>query len=531
LQKILERLSAYSFQLSYMPGKSLVLADFLSRAPRDDDSELDRIMPIVFQAQSSPVVYELESLSTSVGDTAFYTLPPPDKIVTRSYAKKMNIAIPPLHKPKPTPRPRTNAPSVAPPQAVSTVDTQTQLNREHGLPVTQPRPPVVPPTMTIGAIPLVRPSIPTKNKSQKPARVLDEPRLVDSTTQPELVEEYSEDVLELLTKPRQLIDKIEGTYTKHVPDQASLNKVLRSIKRKVIRDYNLPIEAQKLSCAQQTSPHFKSIYDYLVHDILPADKKAARIVVIKSEQYVTFNGILFRIFFPSNSDNYCFQLAVPEKYIDTIIGQHHGSGLLLGHGGCTRTYLTIRKNFFFPAMFQRIVAYIQSCNRCQQIKGKRDTARTFHERIPANFDPFETISLDFKSMPTSPAGYRHLMVVTCSMTRFVVCVPLKTVDAPTVCEALIQKVITLFGVPSIIVSDAAASLTGHLVELLCTTLGIQQKLVSVLNHGSLLAERQIKSLLGPNLCPQLFTHIIRLLVLTLEVILHFTYYSCGNQQI
>jgi hypothetical protein len=97
-------------------------------------------------------------------------------------------------------------------------------------------------------------------------------------------------------------------------------------------------------------------------------------------------------------------------------------------------------------------------------------------------------------MPTSPTGYRHLMVVTCSMSRFVVCIPLKTVDAPTVCEALIQKVVTLFGVPSVIVSDATASLTGHLVELLCSTLRIQQKLISVLNHGSLLAECQIKSI-------------------------------------
>jgi hypothetical protein len=145
-------------------------------------------------------------------------------------------------------------------------------------------------------------------------------------------------------------------------------------------------------------------------------------------------------------------------------------------------------------MFQRIVAYIQSCNRCQEIKGKRDTVRTFHERIPENFEPFETISLDFKSMPPSPSGYRHIMVVTCSRTRFVVAVPLKTLDAPTICEALIQKVITLFGVPSVIVFDAAASLTGHLVDLLCSTLGIQQKLIYVGNHGSLLAERQIKSI-------------------------------------
>ena len=90
----------------------------------------------------------------------------------------------------------------------------------------------------------------------------------------------------------------------------------------------------------------------------------------------------------------------------------------------------------------------------QELKGKADMVRTFHEHIPQNFEPFEEIiSLDFKSMPPSPTGFRHLMIVACAMARHVIGVPLKSTDAPTVCEALIQKVLTVFGVPSVIVSE------------------------------------------------------------------------------
>ena len=74
------------------------------------------------------------------------------------------------------------------------------------------------------------------------------------------------------------------------------------------------------------------------------------------------------------------------------------------------------------------------------------------------------------------------MVVCDEITRFVVCVPLKSLDAETICEALIQKVFSIFGPPSCLITDAAASLTGKLLTLLCDTLHIDKKVISVENH-------------------------------------------------
>jgi hypothetical protein len=52
IQKLLERLSEYSFKLAYIKGSDLVLSDFLSRAPIDDDKEFDRILPVAFSADA-----------------------------------------------------------------------------------------------------------------------------------------------------------------------------------------------------------------------------------------------------------------------------------------------------------------------------------------------------------------------------------------------------------------------------------------------------------------------------------------------
>lgn len=147
-----------------------------------------------------------------------------------------------------------------------------------------------------------------------------------------------------------------------------------------------------------------------------------------------------------------------------------------------------------PNMFERINNYVKACMRCQQFKGKPDRLRPFHTRIPDSYRPFDRISLDFKTMPTSHTGYRHLMVICDEITRFVICAPLKSLDAETICEALIQKVICIFGPPSCLVTDAAASLTGKLLTALCATLTIDRKVISVENHGSLHTERHIQTL-------------------------------------
>ena len=353
---------------------------------------------------------------------------------------------------------------------------------------------------------------PDKDKSQ-PKRLcpprLGEPRLVDREQPTELPsahvpisipkvpitiqEEYQDPTPEMLTEPKPLISKIDQIISGHIPQQREIERVMQFIKKKIIRDYNLPFDVQKFTLAQQASPTLKPVYDCLAYNILPSQSRAAKSVQMKAEQYLLCNGILFRIFFPYNSEDFLLQLAIPEEFIDPLIGRYHDS-LLSSHQGCVRTYLTMRKNFYFPNMFERITAYIQACTRCQQFRSKTDNLRPYHPRVPTRFCPFETLSLDFKSMPTSPTGFKYIMIVCCQMTRFLVCVPLKTLDAETICEALIQKVITLFGIPSVLVTDAATSLTGKLLTLLCTALGIEQKVISVQNHGSLHVERHIQTI-------------------------------------
>ncbi|XP_072179729.1 LOW QUALITY PROTEIN: uncharacterized protein [Diadema setosum] len=483
LQKLILKLSEYSFKIAYKKGTELVLADFLSRIPSDKHAEIDHVVPISFSLVDN---HDLDHLNPTQ---------PAERPVTRASAKKMGISVPNLYPDRPKTNNHNNIDTDTAPPPEPIITPAPNKNTPHSHEPANQRsaldtPPDLPPTTTHFA-----PHDHNRPNTQKPtpkAPKETEPRLVDKQNESPCTQTYRDVPPDLFTAPKPLISNVEQIVAPHIPKQHDIDKVLDLIKRKIIRDYNLPIDIRRLKTEQETSPFFKPIYDFLAHDILPSDKKAAKTIQLKAEQYILCDGVLFRLFF-DKTDDFKLQLAVPESLTDVIISQYHDN-LLSNHQGTMRTYLTIRRNYYMPQMFDRVQNYVKACLRCQQFRGKPDKLRPFHTRVPDSYRPFYRISLDFKTMPTSATGFRHLMVICDEITRFVICAPLRTLDAETICEALIQKVICIFGPPSCLVTDAAAALTGKLLTTLCTALNIDRKVISVANHGSLQVERHIRTL-------------------------------------
>ena len=59
----------------------------------------------------------------------------------------------------------------------------------------------------------------------------------------------------------------------------------------------------------------------------------------------------------------------------------------------------------------------------------------------------QDLSIDIKTMPQAYGGYHLLLVITCDQTNFTIAVPLRDQTVQTVAEALIYRVIYLFGSP------------------------------------------------------------------------------------
>ena len=104
----------------------------------------------------------------------------------------------------------------------------------------------------------------------------------------------------------------------------------------------------------------------------------------------------------------------------------------------------------------------------------------------------QDLSIDIKTMPQAFGGYHLLLVITCDQMNFTIVVPLRDQQTQMIPEALIYRVIYLFGPPRQIVCDEAAEFTLAIIQTILTMLNCRLKVISPYNHGSSKCERQIK---------------------------------------
>ena len=97
-------------------------------------------------------------------------------------------------------------------------------------------------------------------------------------------------------------------------------------------------------------------------------------------------------------------------------------------------------------------------------------------------------------MPIASGGYQYLLVITCVQTNFTIVTPLRNRDAQSVAEALIYRVIYLFGPPRQVICDEATEFTSHIIQAILHMLNCKMKVISPYNHGSSKVERQIKTI-------------------------------------
>ena len=106
----------------------------------------------------------------------------------------------------------------------------------------------------------------------------------------------------------------------------------------------------------------------------------------------------------------------------------------------------------------------------------------------------QDLSIDIKTMPQAFRGYHLLLVITCDQTNFTIAVPLRDRTTQTVAEALIYRVIYLFGPPRQIICDEAMEFSSAIIQAILCMLNCRLKVISPYNHGSSKCERQIQTI-------------------------------------
>ena len=89
------------------------------------------------------------------------------------------------------------------------------------------------------------------------------------------------------------IDTPLSIIHKHIPRQSDIDKIVRNIETCVIHGLELPIQAQDLIKAYQTSTCFCDIYQYITDGKLASSSKVQNCIRAKALNYVVINNFLF----------------------------------------------------------------------------------------------------------------------------------------------------------------------------------------------------------------------------------------------
>ena len=281
----------------------------------------------------------------------------------------------------------------------------------------------------------------------------------------------------------------ENLIHKFLPSQADIDKILKIIQRKVLRDTHLPVEFKEIQVGYLQSPYFIDLYQYLLQNKLQSSKAAIKKLEALSEKYVLLDSILFRIY----PEKETAVLAIPEMCTDKIITLYHKS-LFTGHQGLIKTYLTMSDKFITPNLIHYLRSYIKGCHIYQLSRNEKPPPRHLQTRINPNYVPMSRLSMDLKVMPRLHKGHRYILCIIDEVTNFLVTVPIFQARSEEIGEALLENVITKYCIPEYIIMDQDSTFMSSLMTYLFHRLDIKIKTIAPYNHQSLQVEHGIKSL-------------------------------------
>ena len=278
---------------------------------------------------------------------------------------------------------------------------------------------------------------------------------------------------------------------KYLPKQVDLDKVVKQVHQKLLRQLHFPTTMKDMQAAYLSSPFFKDIYVYLSQNKVPVQMRRLARVNACAYNYFLIDCLMFKLE-PDETGEKVGKLCIPSSKVDMLL-QHYHSSMMGGHQGVVKTLLTLKQLFFCPGLAEHVQAYILGCHICQMFKKGKKFSRPFEKRIHLNAPSFSMISMDVKYLPAS-GHYKFLLVILCEVTNFLNCVPLRAVNAIEVSNALINHHFKYFGPPKYLMCDKDPAFMAHVTEALLAMMKVKVITVSPTNHQSLTAEHGIKSI-------------------------------------
>ena len=254
-------------------------------------------------------------------------------------------------------------------------------------------------------------------------------------------------------------------------------KLLPHLQRKANTSLQeLDLSADTIRLKQRQDPFCKQYINLLKFGKAPKNKAEAKALLLREEDFIILNDILYHIFTSQGSkpSNASAQLVVPQN-LKTQLLQHHHDNDMAGHVGVSRVISRMRPRYYWPGMISDITEYVLSCKSCNAAKSAHSSFRPeLTVRKPA-VGPFHTLVIDTVGpLPRTKNGHKHIVCVTDQYSRYVIAWPTPDITAKSIAKKFFEKVICVYGAPKRLLSDNGTGFTSALFKELCSILNIRQ---------------------------------------------------------
>ena len=173
------------------------------------------------------------------------------------------------------------------------------------------------------------------------------------------------------------------------------------------------------------------------------------------------------------------RLWVPESFYAELIREVHDQPAC-GHPGIARTYLLLKREYYWRGMRSTVTQYVQNCYTCHRTKPSRDREHGLLHPLPIPQKRWQDITIDFVTGLPLSDGNNAIMTTVDRLTKERHYIPCFAGDDGTSAEAtvdiLIREVFRLHGLPASIISDRGPQFIATVWKSFCKRLGIQAKL-------------------------------------------------------
>ena len=168
------------------------------------------------------------------------------------------------------------------------------------------------------------------------------------------------------------------------------------------------------------------------------------------------------------------QIVLPTSLRKTAFVLLHET-VTAGHLGPQKTFGKVRQRFYWFHYKEDIEHWCKVCDICASRKQPYRKAKAPMRQYNVGY-PLERVAIDIMGpLPCTHINKaRYLLLVSCYFTKWLDAIPLVTIDAKTIAIKLIERFISVFGVPTLLHSDQGSNFESTVFKEVCNLLGIQK---------------------------------------------------------